>query len=160
MVLVKVENVLFDEENAAGIVLLTDEKGKRILPIWVGLFEARAILMKLRDYHFPRPLTHDLMKNIILQLNATVDHVLIHEIKDNTFYAKIFIAVGESNATISIDSRPSDAIALALCANAKIYINEEVFSYSYDKEEFIRQQQLESIKHYLKENKDIEKIKH
>jgi bifunctional DNase/RNase len=95
MILVKVENVLFDEENAAGIVLLTDEEGKRILPIWVGLFEAKAILLKLRDFHFPRPLTHDLIKNIITQLKATVDYVLINEIKDNTFYAKIFITMNE-----------------------------------------------------------------
>jgi bifunctional DNase/RNase len=157
---VKVENVLFDEENAAGIVLLTDEEGKRILPIWVGLFEAKAILLKLRDFHFPRPLTHDLIKNIITQLKATVDYVLINEIKDNTFYAKIFITMNESNTTISIDSRPSDAIALALRTNAKIYIDEAVFSHSYEKKEFIRQQQLENLKYYLKENKDIEKIKH
>jgi hypothetical protein len=105
-------------------VILKDVEGKRFLPILIGPFEATAIALALEGTHIPRPLSHDLMKHIIEALNAKVLRIVIHDIHDNTFYAKIVI---ESNGkNLEIDARPSDSIALALRTNAPIFVSERI----------------------------------
>lgn len=106
------------------IVILKDKESDRKLPIWVGLFEANAIALQIENIATPRPMTHDLLKNIIRDLEGTVDRVVVCDLKDNTFYAVIHLTVrGES---VAIDARPSDAIALALRTHAPILVDETV----------------------------------
>jgi len=110
--------------GGAHALLLKEVFGPRRLPIIIGSFEAQAIALELENIHPPRPLSHDLMKSIVDYIGGTVVEVLIDDLKDNTFYAKIKIDVSSINH--SIDARPSDAIALAVRANASIYVDEEV----------------------------------
>ncbi|MFP4498261.1 MAG: bifunctional nuclease family protein [Vulcanimicrobiota bacterium] len=106
------------------VVILKDVEGKRFLPILIGPFEATAIALALEGTHVPRPLSHDLMKSMIEALNAKVLRVVIHDIHENTFYAKIVI---ESNGkNLEIDARPSDSIALALRTSAPIFVSERI----------------------------------
>jgi bifunctional DNase/RNase len=99
-------------------------QGQRILPIWVGFFEANAIALQMENVATPRPMTHDLLKNIITGLNGTVKKILVNNLWDNTFYALIYV---ETNGEmVAIDSRPSDAIALALRMKSPIFVEEEV----------------------------------
>src|SRR3970040_136565 len=106
------------------IILLRDEEEKRSLPIWVGIFEANAIALELEKISTPRPMTHDLIKNILDGLGASVQQVVVNDLKDNTFFAVIEISVNGN--VVNIDSRPSDAIALALRVNAPIFVTEKV----------------------------------
>ncbi len=106
------------------VVLLKDVGSERYLPIWIGPFEAEAIAMALQHLKPPRPMTHDLLKNVIDQLGATVSHILINELADNTFHARIVLDVGGRH--MELDSRPSDALALAARCNVSVYIAEEV----------------------------------
>ncbi|MDP4193241.1 MAG: bifunctional nuclease family protein, partial [Bacteroidota bacterium] len=110
--------------GGAYAILLKEVYGVRRLPIIIGAFEAQAIALEIEGIKPPRPLTHDLLKNIIDNLGASVQEILIDELRDNTFFAKIIIEV--SSMTNDIDSRPSDAIALAVRAQAPIFVNEEV----------------------------------
>ncbi|MCX6149736.1 MAG: bifunctional nuclease family protein [Ignavibacteriales bacterium] len=112
--------------GGAYAILLKELYGVRRLPIIIGAFEAQAIALEMEGIKPPRPLTHDLLKSIIDNLGATVQEVIIDELKENTFYAKIIIDV--SSVTNDIDSRPSDAIALAVRTQAPIYVNEEVMN--------------------------------
>src|SRR5262250_1184599 len=106
-----IKGLMVDPITNMPIVILKDKPGDRILPIWVGFFEANAIALQMENVTTPRPMTHDLLKNIICGLNATVKKILVNNLWDNTFYALVFLeANGE---TVAIDSRPSDAIALA-----------------------------------------------
>jgi len=122
---VEVSRVIWDEQNKGPVVLLKDMNSDYVLPIWIGEPEAMAIVAALEHYEFKRPLTHDLMKEIIDSLDAKVLHVLISEIKDSTFYARIML---ECNGSVAeIDARPSDSIALALRTGSPIYVAREVF---------------------------------
>ncbi len=112
--------------GGAYAILLKEVYGNRRLPIIIGAFEAQAIALEMEGIKPPRPLTHDLLKNVIDNLGGTVQEVLIDELKDNTFYAKIIIDI--SSLTNDIDSRPSDAIALAVRTQAPIFVNEEVMN--------------------------------
>jgi len=106
------------------VIVLKDAEGKRFLPIIIGPYEATAIALALEGTPVPRPLSHDLMKAIILALKANVQKIEIHDIRDNTFFAKIVL---ESNGnTIEVDARPSDSIALALRMKAPIYVSERI----------------------------------
>jgi uncharacterized protein len=159
MLLAKVETVTFDEASQMGIVLLTIND--RTLPIWVGLFEAQAVLLKLQNSSFPRPLTHDLLKNCIEKLDGRVEYVYINDIVKGTFYAQIHIS--RAPGKIIIDSRPSDAIALAVRVNVPIYIDEKVFeTSSVDKREFLEQQKEKLYRSYLESlgDDEIGKLKH
>ncbi len=98
------------------------------MPIWVGVFEANAIALQIERIDTPRPLTHDLIKNILLQLDANVDKIVVTDLQENTFYAVIHLRMNGDR--ITIDSRPSDAIALALRTDAPIYVTEEVINNS------------------------------
>lgn len=117
---------LSTSSNAGGAygLLLKEINGNRRLPIIIGPFEANAIVLELEGSKPPRPLTHDLIKNLIDNLSASVLEIVIDELKDNTFYAKIVLEI--AGLTNEIDSRPSDAIALALRAKVPIYVNEIV----------------------------------
>jgi len=124
MVEMKVEGLTLDPLTNMPIIILKDPDGNRALPIWVGFFEANAIALEIEKIATPRPMTHDLMKNLINDMKAEIKHILVSELKDNTFYAEISLLSGGD--TLKIDSRPSDAIALALRVKAPIYVNEAV----------------------------------
>lgn len=124
MVEMKVEGLTLDPLTNMPIIILKDLSGVKALPIWVGYFEANAIALEIEKINTPRPMTHDLLRNMISSLKATVKHILVNELKDNTFYAVISIA--KNGTTMTIDSRPSDAIALALRTKAPIFVEENV----------------------------------
>ncbi len=117
--------VSFDQVGKTPIVLLKTAEGNRFLPIWIGAPEATAILMKLQGAAAPRPLTHDLFTSILGQLDAKVERISVTDLKENTFYAVITLA-RESGEEIEIDSRPSDAIALAVRVDAPIFVADAV----------------------------------
>ena len=120
----KVSALTIDPLTNTPIVILKDIDGKKAVPIWIGIFEASAIASKLEKVSFSRPMTHDLLQTILNVLNTTVSRVEINDLKDSTFFANIYLMsdVGE----IVVDSRPSDAIALALRTNAPIFVDERV----------------------------------
>ncbi|OGW17349.1 MAG: hypothetical protein A3K09_06250 [Nitrospinae bacterium RIFCSPLOWO2_12_FULL_47_7] len=126
MIEMKVEGLTLDPLTNMPIIILKDLSGTRALPIWVGFFEANAIALEIEKISTPRPMTHDLMKNMIFGLNAQVNHILVNDLKENTFYAVISLICGGN--TFNIDSRPSDAIALALRVNAPIFVEEKVIN--------------------------------
>jgi len=123
---VKVIGITYDSANNSPIVILKDLEGKRILPIWIGPFEANSILMELEGIKTPRPMTHDLAKKIILGLGAKVESIIISDIKDNTFYAQINLIT--DGFKTSVDSRPSDAIAIALRMDSPIFVADHVIA--------------------------------
>jgi len=122
----KVKQLALDPLSNMPMIILRDEDDKRSLPIWVGLPEANAIALELEKIPHPRPMTHDLIKNIIDSVNARVAKVVVSDLRENTFYAVIHLRLG--SADITVDSRPSDAIALALRVDAPIYVAEEVLA--------------------------------
>lgn len=124
----KIRGLMMDPTANTPIIILKDISGDAMLPIWVGAFEANAIAVEIEKLATPRPMTHDLVKNIIWELGATVRRVVITDLMDNTFFAVIeMIKDGE---LLVVDSRPSDAIALALRVDCPIYVNEEVIKNS------------------------------
>jgi bifunctional DNase/RNase len=124
MVEMKVQGLVFDSETNQSIVILKDEATGRTLPIWVGMFEANAITMGIEHTWTPRPMTHDLIKNIIEGMTASVRKIVVTELRANTFYAVILLEA--EGRLVEIDSRPSDAIALALRTQAPIFVDEKV----------------------------------
>jgi len=121
-----VKGIVLDPITNMPIVILKDPEERRALPIWVGIFEANAIALELEKVTTPRPMTHDLLKNILEGLGVSVRQIIVNDLKDNTFYAVIEL---QYNGNIfTIDSRPSDAIALALRVGAPIYVTEHVVS--------------------------------
>jgi len=121
-----VRGIALDPITNMPIIILKDVEEKRALPIWVGIFEANAIALELEKIATPRPMTHDLIKNILDGLGATVQQIVVNDLKDNTFFA--VIEVNYNGNMVSIDARPSDAIALALRVNAPIFVTEKVVS--------------------------------
>jgi bifunctional DNase/RNase len=128
LVEVRVRGVTVDPQAGSPIVLLEALRGERLMPIWVGMFEARAIAMEMEKVVPPRPMTHDLMKNLLDGVKAQVTNIVITDLKDNTFYARIALTAGGTN--LQLDARPSDAIALALRVNAPIFVAKAVFENS------------------------------
>jgi len=120
----KVDKVGIDPENGMAVVMLKDEAGKRFLPIWIGALEANAIALAMEGVVPPRPLTHDLLKNMLERFQARVTMVLINDLRDDTFYAQI--TLDSRGETMEIDGRPSDAIALAIRFQAPIFAAEKV----------------------------------
>jgi bifunctional DNase/RNase len=106
------------------IIILRDQDGQRVLPIWVGIFEANAIALQIENITTPRPMTHDLLRNVIHDLKAEIRKVVVSDLKDNTFYALIHLEV--NGEALAVDARPSDAIALALRARAPIFVEDRV----------------------------------
>ena len=120
----KVDGLTLDPATNMPIIILKDLEGDRVLPIWVGIFEANAIALEIEKISTPRPMTHDLIKNILDGLDASINHIFVSELKDNTFYALISVNIGGTN--VDIDARPSDAIAVALRVNAPILVSTKV----------------------------------
>ncbi len=119
-----IKGLMVDPITNTPIVLLRDKDGQRVLPIWVGIYEANAIALQIENVSTPRPMTHDLLRNIIHDLNATVQKVVVSDLQENTFFALIYVSVG--GETHAIDARPSDAIALALRTRAPIFVEDSV----------------------------------
>jgi bifunctional DNase/RNase len=127
---VKIRGLMMDPNSGTPIVILKDVNSETLLPIWVGAFEANAIALEIEKIATQRPMTHDLLRNLIEEVGARVERVVVTELRDNTFFAVIEMrnTVGE---VLMLDSRPSDAIALALRADCPIYVNEEVIRASH-----------------------------
>ncbi|MBI4470526.1 MAG: bifunctional nuclease family protein [Acidobacteria bacterium] len=125
---VKVRGLILDPTNNSPIVILKDLTSESLLPIWIGVYEANAIAMEIEKSVAQRPMTHDLVKNIVDQLGASVERVVINDLVDNTFYALLELNLNGSK--VLIDSRPSDAIALALRSDCPIFVSEHVMQNS------------------------------
>ncbi len=119
-----IKGLMVDPITNMPIIILRDKDGQKVLPIWVGIFEANAIALQIENVATPRPMTHDLLKNVISDLAASVEKIVVCDLKENTFYAMIHIVV--NGQTVAVDARPSDAIALALRAKAPIFVEETV----------------------------------
>lgn len=119
-----IKGMMVDPITNMPIVILQDGEGKRVLPIWVGVFEANAIALQIENVAATRPTTHDLLRNIINDLEATVKKIVVTDLKENTFYAVIHLLLRDK--LVTIDSRPSDAIALALRVRAPIFADDTV----------------------------------
>jgi bifunctional DNase/RNase len=124
----KIRGLMTDPVTNIPIVILKESDSETVLPIWVGVYEANAIALEIEKVSTPRPMTHDLLKNLLIGLDATVRKVVVTELRDDTFYAVIWLERG--GEIISIDSRPSDALALALRMDCPIYVEEEVLKVS------------------------------
>jgi len=125
---VKIRGLMMDPVTNMPIVILKDTNGNAVLPIWVGVYEANAIALEIEKVATPRPMTHDLIKNVLLGLNTTVRKVVVNDLRDETYYALIWLE--QDGQVISIDSRPSDALAVALRLDCPIYVEESVFKNS------------------------------
>jgi len=126
MVEVKIESIRVSLMSQYRVVILKDLQSNRYLPIWIGPYEADAITIHLQEVQVPRPLTHDLVVKLIEELGATVDHVRVSDLNNDTFYARIMLKVKDKE--LSIDSRPSDAVAVAVRVGCSIYVEDEVMN--------------------------------
>ena len=124
----RIRGLLMDPVTNTPIVILKDAGSDTVLPIWVGIYEANAIALEIEKVSTPRPMTHDLIKNVLTGLDARVHKIVVTELKDDTFYAVIWME--RDGRIISVDSRPSDALALALRVDCPIYVDEEVLKNS------------------------------
>jgi len=121
---VRIRGLMMDPATNMPIVVLKDVASETVMPIWVGIFEANAIAIEIEKLAAPRPMTHDLTKNLIRHLNGALEKVVITELRDDTFFAVLWMR--QENEAITVDARPSDAIALALRADCPIYVSEQV----------------------------------
>jgi bifunctional DNase/RNase len=124
----KIRGLMMDPVTNMPIVILKDINGNGVLPIWVGVYEANAIALEIEKVSTPRPMTHDLIKNLLMGLHTSVRKVVVNDLRDDTFYALIWLE--QDGQIISIDSRPSDALALALRLDCPIFVEEEVLKSS------------------------------
>ena len=124
----KIRGLMMDPVTNMPIVILKDMSGNAVLPIWVGVYEANAIALEIEKVATPRPMTHDLIKSLLLGLGTAVNKVVVSELRDETFYAVIWL--DRDGELISVDSRPSDALALALRLDCPIYVEETVLKSS------------------------------
>jgi uncharacterized protein len=145
----EVKALIVDPIANMPVVILRDEEEKNFLPIWVGVFEANAIALQMEGVTTPRPMTHDLLKNLIMQIEGDVQRVVINSLKENTFYAQIHLRV--ANKDVLVDSRPSDAIALALRLQAPVFVEEAVLEMSRSAEDSAEAQNAERLRKWLEE---------
>ncbi len=124
----KIRGLMMDPVTNMPIVILKDVNGSAILPIWVGIYEANAIALEIEKVSTPRPMTHDLLKNVLIGLSTSVQKVVVNDLREDTFFALIWLE--RDGQVISIDSRPSDALALALRTDCPIYVEEDVLKSS------------------------------
>ncbi len=124
----KIKGLMVDPVTNMPIVILKDERDDRVLPIWVGIFEANAIALRIEEIETPRPMTHDLLCNLLDSLQVSVEKIVVSDLKDNTYFAQIHLDV--DGVRQEIDARPSDAIALALRTGAPIYVEQDVLEQS------------------------------
>ena len=124
----KIRGLVMDPASNMPIVILKDVKSDTVLPIWVGMYEANAIALEIEKSATPRPMTHDLMKVVLMGLDTSIKKVVVNELKDDTFYALIWLE--RDGTLVSVDSRPSDALALALRIDCPIFVEDEVLKSS------------------------------
>jgi bifunctional DNase/RNase len=124
-----IKGLMVDPVTNMPIVILRDKEGQKVLPIWVGIFEANAIALQIENIATPRPMTHDLLRNVIQDLRASVQKVVVCDLQENTFYALIYLSL-QGDHTVAIDARPSDAIALALRTRAPIFVEDTVIDHA------------------------------
>ena len=120
----KIKGLMIDPITNMPIIILRDTRGEAVMPIWVGIFEATAIALELEKVVTPRPMTHDLLRDVIKSLGASIERIAVTDLKDNTFYALIHMT--HNGRKFNVDARPSDAIALALRAQAPIFVDTNV----------------------------------
>src|SRR3979490_1179309 len=128
---VKIRALMMDPNSGTPIIILKDINSETMLPIWVGAYEANAIALEIEKIAPPRPMTHDLLRNLIVELGLEVERVVVTSLRDNTFFAVIEMRTSEGSPMV-LDSRPSDAIALALRADCPIYVDTEVIKASHN----------------------------
>lgn len=144
MIEMKVSGLTIDPITNTPIVILKDMNNNKAIPIWIGLFEASAIATELEKIVFPRPMTHDLFNEFLKSFNVTVDRIEIVDIRSNTFFANIYL--NREGQNISIDARPSDAIAIALRTSAPIFVDENVIEKSRNVDFGIKLNDLDKLK--------------
>lgn len=150
-----VKQIVLDPRNQAPIVILQSADETHALPIWIGPYEASAIIMAIEDVKFPRPLTHDLLLNVIREFGGALEAVLIHQVQDATFYAEL--KVSTPDGVRKIDARPSDAIALALRVPCPVMAKRSILETAEQMEKFLTEAQAEQYKNFL-ENLDPKEI--
>ena len=128
MLKMEIKGLLMDPVSNMPVVVLRDAANGVFLPIWVGIFEANAIALQMEKITTPRPMTHDLLRNLLSELETKVERIVINDLRDNTFFARIHLLRGDTRW--NVDSRPSDAIALALRVDAEIFVEEDVLEKS------------------------------
>ena len=128
MIKMEIKGLLMDPASNMPVVILRDREKGHFLPIWIGVFEANAIALEMEKMTPPRPMTHDLLKNVLTELDTRVERVVINDLRENTFFARIHLL--QRDSPLSVDSRPSDAIALALRSHAEIFVEEGVLEKS------------------------------
>jgi bifunctional DNase/RNase len=143
----RIKGLMIDPVSNMPIIILKNPEGDSVLPIWVGIFEANAIAMQLEEVVSPRPMTHDLLKNVIEGLNAEVQRVVITDLKDNTFFALIHLR--RNGQELTIDARPSDAMALALRTAAPIFVERQVLDKSEGSGEHGDSDETERLRRWL-----------
>lgn len=153
----KVDKLGIDLLTHDPVVILRDTEGRRFLPILIGPFEATAIALALEGTSVPRPLSHDLMKSIIDSLGAKVSKIVISDLQDNTFFAKIILE--RDGKTVEIDSRPSDSIALSLRTGAPIYVSERIMLEETVVDKSMEEQDVKKFKKYIENLKPSDFIR-
>jgi bifunctional DNase/RNase len=123
-----IKGLMVDPITNVPIIILRDKEGQKVLPIWVGISEAHAIALQIENVSTPRPMTHDLLRNVIHDLKASVQKIVVCDLQENTFYALIYLAL--NGETVAVDARPSDAIALALRSRAPIFVEDSVIDHA------------------------------
>jgi hypothetical protein len=154
-----IRGLLLDPVTNTPIVILKDVAGESVLPIWVGVYEANAIALEMEKVSTPRPMTHDLIKNVLTGLETQVHRVVVTELREDTFYAVIWLERG--GEVVSIDSRPSDALALALRVDCPIFVDEVVLEHSKQGASPLDRVTAEELRKYLEglNDEDLGKYK-
>jgi bifunctional DNase/RNase len=148
----KIRSLVMDPATNTPIVVLKDAQGTAVLPIWVGVFEANAIALEIEKVQTPRPMTHDLLRNMLLGLNVSVHRVVVSDLRDDTFYALIWLE--HEGQLMSIDARPSDALALALRVDCPIYVDDQVLRTSKDSSPITEKSTHEELRKWLENLSD------
>ena len=143
----KIRGLLLDPVTNTPIVILKDSGSDTVLPIWVGVYEANAIALEIEKVQTPRPMTHDLLKNFLLGLEVRVQKIVVSDLKDDTFYALIWVE--REGQMMTIDSRPSDALALALRMDCPIFVDESVLKNSKVSSAFTERSTDQQLKTWL-----------
>jgi len=153
MIEVKVSALAIDQVSKTPIIFLKEIQGDMVLPIWIGPVEANAIARELEGTHLPRPLTHDLIKNVLVGMNIKLLKIVVNKIENDTFYATLILK--KDNELFEVDARPSDSIAIALRMKVPIFVEEEVMETSGTSIELDRELKKKALKEYVK-NMDLE----
>jgi len=143
----KIRGLMMDPVTNMPIVILKENDSEAVLPIWVGVYEANAIALEIEKVSTPRPMTHDLLRNLLVGLEATVAKVVVTELRDDTFYAVIWLDRG--GEIITIDARPSDAIALALRMDCPIFVEDDVLKNSKQAANLSERASSDDLRKYL-----------